>query len=144
MQLAKFLFSLILMVPASPNVIPLPESSGAAAAVTGTTHVVKMLGDAKGYRFSPARLTISAGDRVRFVVTSGAPHNVAFDDASIPADMREQLDSNMDDKTSPLTGDLKMNAGDSFTVSFAKIKPGTYPYYCTPHRAVGMTGVIIV
>jgi|1185.fasta_scaffold06884_4 plastocyanin len=140
----SFLFALILGLAGGRAGVPLPSNSVAPAPVPRTTHVVRMLGDEKGFRFSPAHLAIGSGDAVKFVVTSGAPHNVVFDTESIPADMREQLDANMGDKTSSLTGDLKANVGDTFTVSFAKIKPGKYPYYCTPHRAVGMTGVITV
>ncbi|MFL5510360.1 MAG: plastocyanin/azurin family copper-binding protein [Gemmatimonadaceae bacterium] len=103
-----------------------------------------MIGDQKGFRFTPARLTIKSGDAVKFVLVSGAPHNVAFDAESIPAEAKERLAANMADDTGSLTGDLKTSPGDTFTVSFRNVKPGKYPYYCVPHRAVGMTGVIIV
>jgi len=122
-------------------------TSGAAtmAAITGTTKTVNMVGDAKGYRFEPANFTVKQGDGVKFVVVSGGPHNVAFDPATIPADVRPQLDANMGtDKMGELSSNMKMNAGESITVSFANIKPGTYPYHCTPHLALNMKGVITV
>jgi plastocyanin len=122
-------------------------TAGAAtmAPITGTTHEVKMVGDAKGYRFEPANVTVKQGDGIKFVVASGGPHNVAFDPATIPADVKGQLDANMGtDKMGELSSNMKMNPGDAVTISFGKIKPGQYPYHCVPHLALNMKGVITV
>lgn len=117
----------------------------AAAPITGTMYTVKMIGDAKGYRFEPANITVKPGDGIKFVMVSGGPHNVAFDPATIPGDVRPQLDANMgSDKMGELTSNLKMNAGESITISFGKIKSGQYPYHCVPHLALGMKGIITV
>jgi plastocyanin len=117
----------------------------ALAPITGTTHEVKMVGDAKGYRFEPANVTVKQGDGIKFVVVSGGPHNVAFDPATIPPDVKPQLDANMGtDKMGELSSNLKTNPGDAVTVSFGNIKPGQYPVHCTPHLALGMKGVITV
>src|SRR3954469_250701 len=138
-----FLFAAILGAAGGRAGFPLPSTPIAPTSISRSVHVVKMIGDAKGFRFAPARVTIKSGDAVKFVLISGAPHNVAFDAESIPAEAKEQLAANMDD-TGSLAGDLKTSPGDTFTVSFRNVKPGKYPYYCVPHRAVGMTGVIIV
>ncbi|HEY1953015.1 MAG TPA: plastocyanin/azurin family copper-binding protein [Gemmatimonadaceae bacterium] len=115
------------------------------APITGTTKTVNMVGDAKGYRFEPSSVTLKEGDGVKFVVVSGGPHNVSFDPATIPADVKGQLDANMgSDKMGELSSNMKMNPGESVTVSFAKIKPGQYPFHCTPHLALGMKGTITV
>jgi plastocyanin len=122
-------------------------TSGAAtmAPITGTTHEVKMVGDAKGYRFEPANITVKQGDGIKFVVASGGPHNVAFDPATIPADVKPQLDANMGtDKMGELSSNMKMNPGDAVTVSFGNIKAGQYPFHCVPHLALNMKGVITV
>jgi plastocyanin len=117
----------------------------APAPITGTTKTVNMVGDAKGYRFEPANVTVKQGDGIKFVVVSGGPHNVAFDPATIPPDVRAQLDANMGtDKMGELSSNMKMNPGESVTVSFGKIKPGQYPFHCTPHLALGMKGVVTV
>ena len=117
----------------------------AMAPVTGTTKTVNMVGDAKGYRFEPSNITVKPGDAIKFVVVSGGPHNVAFDPATIPADQKAQLDANMGtDKMSELSSNMKMNPGESVTVSFGNIKPGQYPFHCTPHLALGMKGTITV
>jgi plastocyanin len=119
--------------------------AGTMAPITGKTHEVKMVGDAKGYRFEPANITVKQGDGIKFVVVSGGPHNVAFDPATIPSDVKGQLDANMgSDKMGELSSNMKMNAGESVTVSFANIKAGQYPYHCVPHLALNMKGVITV
>ena len=53
---------------------PATSTSGAAAMapITGTTKTVNMVGDAKGYRFEPASITIKQGDGIKFVVVSAA------------------------------------------------------------------------
>jgi len=121
-----------------------PAGAATMAAITGTTHEVKMVGDAQGYRFEPANLTIKAGDGIKFTTVSGGPHNVAFDPATIPTDVQGQLDANISEKMGQLSSALKMNPGESITVSFANIKAGKYPYHCTPHLALGMKGEITV
>jgi len=121
------------------------SGAGTMAPITGKTHEVKMVGDAKGYRFEPANITVKQGDGIKFVVVSGGPHNVAFDPATVPSDVKGQLDANMgSDKMGELSSNMKMNAGESVTVSFANIKAGQYPYHCVPHLALNMKGVITV
>jgi plastocyanin len=122
-----------------------PVATGTIAAITGTTHEIKMVGDAKGYRFEPADITVKQGDGIKWIMVSGGPHNVAFDPTSIAPDVRPQLDANMGtDKMGELSSNMKMNPGESITISFSNIKPGKYPYHCTPHLALGMKGVVTV
>jgi len=116
----------------------------AAAPATGTTHEVKMIGDAKGYRFEPADLTIKQGDAVKFIMVSGGPHNVAFLNLTDPT-TKAQLNANMPgqhmaEDSSPLL----MNPNEAYTISFGKIPAGKYDYDCTPHAAMGMKGSITV
>ena len=117
---------------------------GTAAAITGKTHEVKMIGDDKGYRFDPADITVKAGDGIKFIMVSGGPHNIAFDPATIPADVKPQLMANMPNQQAELSSPLFMNPNESYTISFANVKPGQYPYHCTPHLAMGMKGTITV
>jgi plastocyanin len=118
--------------------------SATAAPITGNTVEVKMIGDAQGYRFDPANITVKQGDGIKFVMVSGGPHNVAFDPAAIPAGATAQLDANMSDKMAELSSNMKTNPGESITISFANVPAGTYNYHCTPHLAMGMKGVITV
>ena len=118
--------------------------TAASAPITGTTHTVRMVGDAQGYRFDPAQLTIKAGDGVKWEMVSGGPHNVAFDPAKIPAAAKGQLSANMQDQMGELSSPMFMNAGENYTISFANMPAGTYDYVCTPHLMNGMTGTITV
>lgn len=122
-----------------------PAAAGAAAPITGKTHEVKMIGDDKGYRFEPANITVKAGDGIKFIMVAGGPHNVAFDPATIPADVKGQLDANFGaDKMAELSSKMLMTPNESITISFGNIKPGKYAYNCTPHLAMGMKGEITV
>jgi plastocyanin len=118
--------------------------AGAAAPITGVTHEVKMVGDDKGYRFEPADITVKAGDGIKFIMVSGGPHNIAFDPATIPADVKPQLSANMPSQQGELSSPLFSNPNESYTISFANVKPGQYPYHCTPHLAMNMKGTITV
>jgi plastocyanin len=121
-------------------------TAGAVAKVpaTGANHDVKMIGDEKGYHFEPADLTIKSGDQVTFIMVTGGPHNIAFDPATVPADSKAQLDANMDNKISELSSPMLMNPNEEYTISFGGVKPGVYPFHCTPHLAMGMKGTITV
>lgn len=116
----------------------------AGGAPAGAGHQVKMVQDGKSYRFEPAELTISAGDAVTFTVVAGGPHNVAFEAEQIPADVKEQLAANMPGQIAPLAGPLLPKPGDTYTITFANVKPGTYSFFCMPHMALGMKGTITV
>lgn len=111
---------------------------------TSTIHEVRMLQEGESQRFEPANLTIQRGDRVRFVTVSGAPHNIAFDPDSVSAAARAALAAGMPDRMGPLAGPLLMEEGDSYTITFANVPPGRYPFFCMPHLAMGMKGTITV
>lgn len=119
-------------------------ATGTAQAATGKTWEVKMLGDASGYKFDPANLTIKEGDQVKWTVVSGPPHNVSFYADSIPSGAQAQLGANMPNPMSPLTSPLFNNPGESYSVSFKGVPKGTYKYFCTPHQALGMHAQLTV
>lgn len=124
---------------------PAPAAGSATATpITGTVHEVRMLGDDRGYRYEPANLTVRQGDGIRFVNVNGFPHDVTFEADRIPAAGRAQLEANMPDQRAPLTSQLFTQPNETYTISFANVAPGQYPFHCTPHLAMGMTGVITV
>jgi plastocyanin len=118
--------------------------TAAAQPATGKTWNVQMVGDASGYKFVPATLTIKQGDAVKWTVVSGPPHNVSFYPDSIPPGAQNQLQANMPNTMSPLTSPLFNNPNDTYTVSFAGVPKGTYKYFCTPHQALGMHAQLTV
>lgn len=120
------------------------QAAGTAMPATGTTHTVNMLVDAQGqYKFEPAQITVKAGDAVKWVMVSGGPHNVAFQNVADAA-AKQQLLANMPNQASELSSPMFMNPGEEYTVSFAGVPAGTYDYVCTPHLALGMTGKVTV
>lgn len=87
--------------------------------------------------FSPATLTISAGQKVTWQNSSGVVHNVVDDaskalnrvDVKLPPGGK-QFDSGW------------LRPGESFRRVFTV--PGVYRYVCTLHESQGMKGVVIV
>jgi len=122
-----------------------PAAGAAAAApATGQTHEVKMIGDATGYKFDPANITVKQGDAIKFIMVSGGPHNVAFQNVTDPA-AKAQLDANMPgQKMGELSGPMVMQPNETYVISFAKVPAGKYDYVCTPHAAMNMKGVVTV
>lgn len=105
---------------------------------------VQMLGDASGYRYSPATVTIQRGDKVRFTLVSGPPHNVVFWADSIPKGAAAALAKGMPKTVDKLTSPYYLKTGDTYVVSFDGVPAGTYKYYCTPHLMLGMKATIVV
>lgn len=87
-----------------------------------------------GVRFTPAQITISAGDTVTWVYVSSPPgsgHSVKFQDEDLtPACPALVLD------------DCQRNSSEKVSRTFTA--PGTYSYYCKVHQSQGMTGVVVV
>ena len=153
---AKLLLTAALFGCRSTQVPPAPAASPPAAAVAPvaakqpagdtvrTEHVISMLGDSKGYRFEPENLEIRQGDKVRFIMVSGGPHNVTFQNVTDAA-AKAQLDANMPgQKMGELAGPMVMQPNEAYVVSFAKVPAGKYDYICTPHAAMNMKGTITV
>jgi plastocyanin len=82
-------------------------------------------------RFDPNNLTVNVGDTVRWVNQQGF-HDTVSGSSGVPSGA---WNSNSQ------FGHL-MQPGDTFSVTFSN--PGTFPYYCTPHWRLGMTGTIQV
>ncbi|MEO6527150.1 MAG: plastocyanin/azurin family copper-binding protein [Gemmatimonadaceae bacterium] len=125
---------------------PAAGAAGAATAApaTGKTHEVKMSGDATGYKFEPANITVKQGDAIKFIMVSGGPHNVTFQNVADAA-VRAQLDANMPgQKMGEASGPMVMTPNEAYVVSFAKVPAGKYDYICTPHAAMNMKGVVTV
>lgn len=136
------------LVPAAAAAILALAAFAPRAAVSApappVVHEVKMTMRGTTARFDPATVTIHPGDRVRFVVVSGAPHNVSFDPEKLPADVRRALTAAMANPIQPLAGPLLLNEGDSYTISFAGVKPGRYEFFCMPHMGMAMKGTVVV
>jgi len=129
---------------ADTTTVAAPASVDAAPAVTGTTHVVAMTGDDKGYRFEPAAITIKTGDAIKFEFVAMGPHNVAFDPATLSPEAKAALIAGIPNPMMELSTQMLLNAGESVTINFANVPAGTYEAICTPHLAMGMKIAITV
>ncbi|HEV2114767.1 MAG TPA: plastocyanin/azurin family copper-binding protein [Terriglobales bacterium] len=90
-----------------------------------------------GEEFEPAKVTIAAGQTVKWKNNSGDPHTVTIapDKALLPADVA------LPPKAQPFDSGT-IPAGMTFAHTFTV--PGTYRYYCTLHEGNGMVGEVIV
>ena len=135
---------LTLLAAATAPAAVLVARSEADAAPAPAVHQVRMVMEGTTARFEPANITVRAGDQVRFITASGGPHNVAFDPAKVPDAAEARLSAGMPNQIAPLSGPFVINAGDSYTVSFAGVPAGRYEISCLPHQAMGMKGVVTV
>merc|ERR1719231_1520182 len=88
---------------------------------------VKLGSDGGQLVFVPDEVTIKAGESVSWVGNKGMPHNVVFDEENVPDGTNlEALNHE----------DMVNEEGAKVTSKFDK--PGTYQYYCEPHRGAGM------
>jgi plastocyanin len=118
--------------------------AGAMTQITGTTHEVRMIGDASGFKFDPAEITIKQGDGIKWVFVNGGPHNVAFEPTNLSPEAKAALLANMPEQMGELMGKMMLAENESYTVSFANVPAGTYDYNCTPHLAMNMRGKVTV
>ena len=115
-----------------------------SSAPAPATHVVQMRMQDGKFSFEPAEIKAKAGDKVQFVLASGGPHNIAFDAAKIPDAAEPALTKILTDRMQPLAGPILSKNGDSYTITLDGVPTGRYPFYCMPHMALAMTGVLIV
>jgi plastocyanin len=107
-----------------------------SAPASATNFDVKMGSDSGLLVFEPANVSVKPGDTVTWVNNKMAPHNVIFDEATIPGGdkaIATKLSNNQ----------LTFSPGESFSTTFSDDLPaGTYTYFCAPHRGAGMVGKI--
>jgi plastocyanin len=109
-----------------------------ASPAAAETYTIKMGTDKGLLQFQPSTVTIKPGDTVKWVMNKVPPHNAVFDAPKIPGGDKALAKKLSHDK-------LTFSPGESFQTTFpADITPGTYPFYCQPHRGAGMAGKVIV
>jgi len=109
-----------------------------APSAAAETYTVKLGSDKGMLAFEPAKLSVKAGDTIKWVNNKVPPHNVVFDTAQNPgksADLAKELSHKQ----------LVMSPGQEFTTTIPADAPaGEYTFYCEPHRGAGMVGKVIV
>ena len=111
--------------------------------MVGCTHAVKAVGGGREqttdralrhhevamleFHFRPESLSVSAGDTVTWVTRGRFPHTTT---------------SGANGRPDGLWDTKHLARGESFSYVFNQ--PGTYRYFCRPHRGLGMKGVVVV
>jgi plastocyanin len=98
----------------------------------------------EGHAFTPETRTVAAGDTVEWVNDTEEAHTVTAVEGSLP-DGAEYFSSGRASSEEEATGNLAdelIEPGESFEWTFDE--PGTYRYYCIPHRGDGMEGSVVV
>ena len=116
--------------------------SSTSPAVAQRVHEIRM--DANPgkeiYRFSPAQVTARPGDVLLFKVASGAPHSIVFEGAGMSETARAALNGAMNRRAADLSSPLLTAEGVEYRIVVPAISPGTYGFFCLPHRAYDMRG----
>ena len=96
------------------------------------------------YRFNPDRVTARPGDVLVFRAVSGAPHSIVFESAGLSDEAHEALNGAMSRRTGDLSSPLLTLQGAEYRVVVPQLVPGTYQFFCLPHRAYDMRGQLRV
>jgi len=118
----------------------------AAAASAQATHVVRMIANPGNhvYRFEPAEVVASPGDILVFRAVSGAPHSIVFEAEGLSPGVRGAFNNAMPSRSGDLSSSLLTASGTEYRMTVPQVPPGTYAYYCLPHRAYDMRGSLRV
>jgi plastocyanin len=119
-------------------------ASGVASAQA--THVVRLVANPANevYRFEPAEVVARPGDALVFHVVSGAPHSVVYEAEGLSPGVRGAFNSAMPNRSGDLSSPLLTASGGEYKMTVPQVPPGTYPFYCLPHRAYDMRGTLTI
>ncbi len=128
------LLAMGLLMPVSAS---FAESALAIGVPLYSDGVQRAVVEADSYAFTPSHLIVKAGKPVELIfksVTWMVPHNVIIDDPRSGLNVREEIP-----------------AGESLTVTFTPMVPGSFAIYCDKklpffksHREKGQEGVLEV
>jgi plastocyanin len=129
-MLKPVLYSLLLLLSSVPS------------AMAQRVHEIRMDAnpDKEVYRFSPAQVMARPGDVLSFKVSIGAPHSIVFEGSSLSETARAALNGAMTRRTADLSSPLLTAEGAEYRMVVPAIAPGTYSFFCLPHRAYDMRG----
>ena len=94
------------------------------------------------FRFSPARVTARPGDVLLFRAVSGTPHSIVFEGRGLSGAAREALNGALGRRSADLSSPLLTPDGAEYRIVVPALPPGRYEFFCLPHRAYDMRGVL--
>jgi plastocyanin len=92
------------------------------------------------FRFSPARVSARPGDVLLFRAVTGTPHSIVFESAGLSGAAHEALNGALSRRSADLSSPLLTPDGAEYRMVVPALPPGTYPFFCLPHRAYDMRG----
>ncbi len=96
------------------------------------------------YRFSPGRVSARPGDVLVFKTVSGTPHSIVFEGATLSGPAHEALNGSMGRRSADLSSPLLSPDGAEYRIVVPAVPAGRYEFFCLPHRAYDMRGVLQV
>lgn len=109
---------------------------GTASAQTATTHEIGMYTTDGEYIFDPVGLSVEPGDTVTWINESGAHSATSYSPEHSRATVRR-----VPEGADPWDSEVISEIGGTYEYTFEV--PGTYDYYCIPHKTLGMVGRIV-
>ncbi|WP_218082788.1 plastocyanin [Anthocerotibacter panamensis] len=119
--------------PAPPEPTTTSQAPSSPTPADGTE--VKMGSDKGQLIFAPNKLTVKPGDKIKWVMNKAGPHNVIFPAEGSPDPASAQA---MTQKK------LLSKPGNFYITTVPQAQPGTYTFYCQPHKGAGMVGTLTV
>lgn len=123
------------------------DTATATAAPTGTdvsceesneTYTVEMGGAGHGpFFFDPIGLFVNPGDTVEFVNATAGHSATSYHESLDSSDV-----TRIPEEAEPFNSGVLNSEGASWQYTFSV--PGTYDYFCIPHKGLGMIGRIVV
>ncbi|AQL42832.1 hypothetical protein BV210_08955 [Halorientalis sp. IM1011] len=102
----------------------------------GETYEVEMVTESGSYYFDPVGLHVQPGDTVRFVNASGSHSATTYSTDNDRAETRR-----IPEGARSFDSGVLEEQGATYSYTFAT--EGTYDYYCSPHKTLGMVGRIV-
>lgn len=124
-----------------------------AAATVGFAATAGCLGRGRGSpgpvemhrtSFSPATVTVSVGDILRWENTSDVEHTVTAYEEQLPSGAAYFASGGFDSEEAARNNVTEGLVGPGDTYEHTFDQPGTYEYFCIPHESSGMTGTVHV
>jgi len=94
------------------------------------------------FRFSPAEVSARPGDVLLFRAVSGTPHSIVFESAGLSGPAHEALNGALSRRSADLSSPLLTPNGAEYRMVVPALPPGSYAFFCLPHRAYDMRGVL--
>ena len=101
------------------------------------SNTVQMVTEGDDHYFDPIGIFLEPGDTVTFKLQSGAHSATAYKGGN-----RLVSETRFPEDASAFTSKTLTKQGATYTHTFQE--PGTYDYFCIPHKSQGMVGRIVV